>query len=90
MTKQDLVAAMASTAGVSKRVASDTLEAFIDTITKTLKKGETITITSFGTFSPRKRAARMGVNPRNKEPLKIPAMKIVGFKAGKVLKETIR
>ena len=65
MTKQDLVAAVASAAGVSKRVAGDALEAVLDSVTKELKKGKSVTITGFGTFRVSKRAARTGVNPRN-------------------------
>ena len=72
MTKQDLVNAAASAAGVSKRCAGDVLEAILASITASLKKGENVTITGFGTFRVSKRAARMGVNPRNpKEKIKI-------------------
>ena len=91
MTKQDLVAAVAAGAGVSKRVAGDALEAVLDSITKELKKGKNVTITGFGTFRISHRAARTGVNPRNpSQKIKIPAMNVPAFKAGKSLKDAVR
>ncbi len=91
MTKQDLVASVAAAAGVSKRVAGEALEAILDSITKELKKGKSVTITGFGTFRVSARAARTGVNPRNpSEKIKIPAMKVPAFKAGKSLKDAVR
>jgi DNA-binding protein HU-beta len=60
-------------------------------ITSELKKGGTVTITGFGTFRVSKRAARTGVNPRNpSQKIKIPAMKLPAFKAGKSLKDSVR
>ncbi|MDF2379371.1 MAG: HU family DNA-binding protein [Candidatus Gracilibacteria bacterium] len=91
MTKQDLINAAAAGAGVTKKAAADVLEAVLSTITKTLKKGDTVTITGFGTFRISKRSARVGVNPRNPtEKIKIPAMKLPAFKAGKGLKDSVR
>jgi len=91
MTKQDLVNAAATEAGVSKRCASDCLEAFLAAITKSLTKGENVTITGFGTFRRTRRAARTGVNPRNpSEKIKIPAMNLPVFRAGKGLKDAVR
>ncbi len=91
MTKQDLVAAVAAGAGVSKRVASDALEAVLASVTKELKKGNNVTITGFGTFRISHRAARTGVNPRNpSQKIKIPAMNVPAFKAGKSLKDAVR
>lgn len=91
MTKQDLIDAIASAAGVTKTAARDTLEAFVGIVTKTLKKGETVTVTGFGTYKVSKRAARTGVNPRKPtERIKIPAMRVPSFKAGKTLKDAIR
>jgi len=65
MTKQDLVATIASSIGVSKKVAREALEASLGAITAELKKGKSVTITGFGTFRVSHRAARTGVNPRN-------------------------
>ena len=91
MTKQDLVASVAAGAGVSKRVASDALEAVLASVTKELKKGNNVTITGFGTFRVSHRAARTGVNPRNpSQKIKIPAMNVPAFKAGKSLKDAVR
>lgn len=91
MTKQDLVNAIASSAGLTKKAAGDALEAVIASITKELKKGNSVTITGFGTFRVSKRAARTGVNPRNpSQKIKIPAMKLPAFKAGKSLKDAVR
>jgi DNA-binding protein HU-beta len=91
MTKQDLVNAAAGTTGITKKQASEVLEAVLSNITKTLKKGENVTVTGFGTFRISKRAARMGVNPRQPgERIKIPAMKLPAFKAGKSLKDAVR
>ncbi len=91
MTKQDLVAAVASSVGVSKKVAGEALEAVLSAITKSLKKGENVTVTGFGTFRVSHRAARTGVNPRNpSQKIQIPAMNVPAFKAGKSLKDAVR
>lgn len=91
MTKQDLVSAIADQAGLTKKAAGDALEAVIATITGELKKGNNVTITGFGTFRISARAARTGVNPRNpSEKIKIPAMNLPAFKAGKSLKDAVR
>lgn len=91
MTKGDLVAGAAQAAGVTKKAAGEVLEAVLDMVTKSLKKGENVTITGFGTFRISKRAARTGVNPRNPgQKIKIPAMNLPAFKAGKSLKDAVR
>lgn len=91
MTKQDLVNLAAQKTGVTKKSASEVLEAVLGSIAGSLKKGENVTITGFGTFRVSKRAARTGVNPRNPvQKIKIPAMKLPAFKAGKSLKEVVR
>lgn len=91
MNKQDLIAAVAAAAGVSKRTASESLDALTTAITTQLKQGKNVTITGFGTFRVSRRAARTGVNPRNPtQRIQIPAMKVPAFKAGKSLKDAIR
>ena len=91
MTKQDLVNAAANASGVTKKAAAEVLDAMLESISKSLKKGESVTITGFGTFRVSKRAARTGVNPRNpSQKIKIPAMKLPAFKAGKSLKDAVR
>ncbi len=91
MTKSELVAAIAASAGMTKKAAGDAVEALISTVTESLKKGEKVTITGFGTFQISARAARTGVNPRNpSEKIQIPAMNLPTFKAGKSLKDSVR
>ena len=91
MTKQDLIASIAAVAGITKKTAAMSLDALTDYVTRELKKGKNVTITGFGTFRVSKRAARTGVNPRNPtQRIKIPAMNIPAFKAGKSLKDAIR
>lgn len=91
MTKQDLIAAVADAAGITKRASADALDALTGIVTKKLMKGENVTITGFGTFKISKRAARTGVNPRNPtQRISIPAMRVPSFKAGKTLKDAVR
>jgi len=74
----------------SKKQADECLNGVIDVITSSLSKGDKITITGFGTFSTSKRAARMGVNPRTGEKIKIKATTVPKFKAGKSLKDAVK
>lgn len=91
MTKTDLVNAMANSAGITKKAASEALDALLAGVTSSLKKGNSVTLTGFGTFRVSHRAARTGVNPRNpSQKIKIPAMKVPAFKAGKSLKDSVR
>jgi len=91
MSKQDLINAIADSAGITKRAAGDALEAFITYITKNLKGGKSVTVTGFGTYKVSRRAARQGVNPRNpSQRISIPAMRVPTFKAGKTLKDAVR
>jgi len=85
MNKAELIAAMAENAGLTKVDAHKALDAFIAATKKELKKGEKITLIGFGTFSVTKRKARTGLNPQTKKAIKIPAKKVVKFKAGKGL-----
>jgi len=90
ISKDALAEAIVKKTAVSKRVATDSLNAIIDEITTILSKGGQVTITGFGTFRVSKRAARDGRNPKTGETIKIPAMKVAKFKAGKSLKEQVR
>ena len=90
MTKEDLTEAIVKKADCSKREAADILNTILDEITKTLSKGGDVVLTGFGTFKVSHRAARAGRNPKTGEALKIPAMKVPKFKAGKGLKEAVR
>ena len=89
MNKAELIDAVAGSADLSKAAAGRALDAAIGAVTKALKKGDTVTLVGFGTFSVRKRAARTGRNPRTGEAIKIKASKVPGFKAGKALKDAI-
>ena len=89
MNKAELIDAVADSADISKAAAGRAVDGAITAITKSLKKGDTVTLVGFGTFSVRKRSARSGRNPRTGEPIKIKATKIPGFKAGKSLKDAI-
>ena len=89
MNKAELIESIANTADLSKASAGRALDAAIEAITKALKKGDTITLVGFGTFSVRHRKARMGRNPRTGEEIQIKASKVPGFKPGKALKDAI-
>ena len=80
---------VADKAGITKKNADVALGAVIDSITETLAKGEKVQLVGFGTFEVRERAAREGVNPQNKQKIKIPATKVPAFKAGRALKEAV-
>jgi len=90
MKKSEIVDAVAAKTGLSKKDTEMTIEALLDVITSSLQKGKQIAFTGFGSFSVSKRAAREGINPLTKEKIKIPAVKVPKFKAGKSLKEAVR
>ena len=90
MTKENLIESIVSKVGCSKADAGRALDTVIETITKALTSGDSVTITGFGTFSARARAARAGINPKTGEKIQIPAMTVPKFKAGKGLKEAVR
>lgn len=85
MNKSELIDAMADAADCTKAQAGAALDCFTETVTKTLKKGDKVTLVGFGTFSISKRAARMGRNPQTGKEIKIAAKKVAKFKAGKDL-----
>ncbi len=89
MNKAELIDAIADSADLSKASAGRALDAALDTITNTMKKGDTVTLVGFGTFSVRKRAARSGRNPRTGETINIQAAKVPAFKPGKALKDAL-
>lgn len=90
MNKTEYVEAVAKKAGASKAAVAQVLAAEIDVITKALKKGETVQITGFGSYSVAKRSARKGRNPATGKEIKIAACKTPKFKAGKVLKNAVK
>ena len=85
MNKAELIAKIADDAGITKTQANDSLDSFIEAVTKTLKGGGKVTLVGFGTFSVSKRAARNGRNPQTGAVIKIKAKKVARFKAGKAL-----
>jgi DNA-binding protein HU-beta len=85
MNKAELIAQIAEEAGITKTQANIALDSFVGSVTKTLKKGDKVTLVGFGTFSVSKRAARNGRNPQTGEVIKIKARKVARFKAGKEL-----
>ncbi|MFP4209278.1 MAG: HU family DNA-binding protein [Wenzhouxiangella sp.] len=90
MNKSELIDAIAESAGLSKADAQRALEATTTSIAKALKKGDTVSLVGFGTFSVKKRAARTGRNPATGETIKIKASKTPSFKAGKGFKDAIK
>jgi len=85
MNKSDLISKLADDAGITKTEANAALDSFVDAVTKSLKKGDKVTLVGFGTFSVSKRAARNGRNPQTGAVIKIKAKKVAKFKAGKEL-----
>ena len=91
MNKTELVVVVANEVGLTQEKANETLNKFIEVITRTLAKNdEKVVISGFGTFEVRNRVARRGKNPRSGEEIEIPAQKSPAFKAGKLLKEAIK
>lgn len=89
MNKSELVDAVAQKADASRKQVEDTLNAFVQTVGETLKKGEKISLVGFGTFEARKRAARTGQNPQTGAKLKIKAATVPAFKPGQGLKDVV-
>ena len=89
MNKAELISAIATKTGVSKKSAEASLNAITETITAELKKKGKVQLVGFGTFETRKRAARKGRNPQSGEEIKIAASTVPVFKAGKALKEVV-
>lgn len=90
MTKTELIDKIAAGAGATKTDAGKVLDTLIKSITAALKKGQSVTLVGFGTFSISKRKARKGRNPRTGAEIKIAARKAPKFTAGKTLKDAVR
>jgi DNA-binding protein HU-beta len=90
MTKAELIASIGKEAKISKASAEKALNAFSNTVMKALKKGDKLTLTGFGTFSVARRRARTGRNPQTGKEIKIPATRVAKFKAGNLLKSTVK
>ncbi len=90
MTKKDLIELVAKKANLTNKASRDSVQAFLNGIRDSLKRGEKVVITGFGTFSIRKRAQRPGRNPKTGEKITISARKAPGFTPGKTLKKAVR
>ncbi len=90
MTKVELIAAVAESAGLSKKDAEKAVNGTLNAITEALKQGDKVSLVGFGTFEVRERPERKGRNPQTKEEITIAASKLPAFKAGKALKESVQ
>ena len=89
MNKAELIAAAAEQAGLSKKDTEAAINAAIDAIVASLKQGDKVQLVGFGSFEVKKRAARVGRNPKTLESIEIPASVVPVFKAGKALKDAV-
>ncbi|MFA6832553.1 MAG: HU family DNA-binding protein [Bacteroidaceae bacterium] len=89
MNKSELISKMAEKSGLSKTESKKALEAFVESVTDSMKAGEKLALVGFGTFSVNERAARTGINPSTKQPIQIAAKKVVKFKAGAELAASV-
>ena len=89
MNKNELITQIAGKAGLSKKDAEKALAAVVETITEAMAEGDKVQLVGFGSFEVKKRAARIGRNPKTKESIEIPASVVPVFKAGKALKDTV-
>ncbi|EFB71210.1 DNA-binding protein HU-beta [Providencia rustigianii] len=89
VNKSQLIEKVASEANISKAAAGRVVDAFVASVTGSLKKGDDVTLVGFGTFSVRKRAARIGRNPQTGKEIKIAAATVPAFRAGKGLKDAV-
>lgn len=89
MNKAELIAAVAEKTGMSKKDTEAVIAATFEAVTDTLAEGDKVQLVGFGSFEVKKRAARLGRNPKTKEPIEIEASKVPVFKAGKALKDAV-
>ena len=90
MNKAELISIVAEKSPETKKVTEEIINLFLDEIEATLKTGEKVVLSGFGTFEVRDRAARKGKNPRSGEEISIPGQKSPAFKAGKLLKDAVK
>jgi DNA-binding protein HU-beta len=90
MNKTEFIASVAEKAGLSKVDTKKVVEAFVETVSSELKNGGKVALLGFGAFSVAEKSARNGVNPKTKEPINIPARKVVKFKAGAELADLVK
>lgn len=90
MNKSELVEKVAGTGGLNRKDAQTAVDAVVAAISESLKEGESVTITGFGTFEVNDRAARDARNPRTGETVRVPATRVVKFRPGKSLKDSVQ
>ena len=90
MTRADIVERIYEKVGLSKKEAQEIIEIIIDTISETLKEGEPVKISGFGTFMVRKKAPRKGRNPKTGEEVEISARRVITFRPSNILKEMVK
>ena len=90
MTKAEFVDRLAAKSGLTKKDAASVVDAFVEVVTESLKKGEEVQFTGFGKFYVQSRDARQGINPQSKAKINIPASKVPKFSAGLALKNAIK
>ena len=90
MTKKDVINSMAEKTSLTKKDAEKALNALVETIEESMVKGEEVAFVGFGKFEIKERAERIARNPRTGEEIKVPAKKVVTFKAGKTLQEKVQ
>lgn len=89
MNKTELISAAAELSDVRKKDAEQVLDAAFSLMAQALSNGERVQLTGFGTFEVKEREARVGRNPRTREPVEIPATRVVQFKPAKALKDSV-
>jgi DNA-binding protein HU-beta len=89
VNKSELIEHIAQQADISKAAAARALDAVVDGVTTSLKKGTSVSIVGFGTFAVSRRAARIGRNPKTGAEIKIKAAKVPKFRPGKGLKDAL-
>jgi DNA-binding protein HU-beta len=89
VNKSELIEAIAASADIPKAAATRALDAMVDTVTDSLKNGDSVSLVGFGTFTVKERAARTGRNPQTGQPIEISAAKVPSFKAGKAPKDSV-
>jgi DNA-binding protein HU-beta len=90
MNKQDVVSKIAKDTGITKTTAAAAVDSLIDSITRSLKKGDAVSFVGFGTFKISNRKARTARNPQTGDAIKIPKRRVPRFSAGKGLKQAVR
>ena len=90
MNKTELIAAAAEASGIAKKDADRLLNAALDIISESLRKGEKVQLSGFGTFETKQRQARVGRNPKTRQAVQIPPSRIPDFKASQNLKEIVK